>query len=96
MGRQSVARPIEVAAHIVRKSRGLSIYFDLRNLYGCCVAHNAGEHWHPGLYREKHVEIFGKDLVETLERRSHDSVQFTREDYKVMIEEDKKVIAKAK
>ena len=79
---------VEHACHIVRKTRGLAIYFEPKNLYGGCHRHNYAEHMNPGQYRDIHIKIFGRKEVERLEGLSKIPMKFSREDYSNMIKLD--------
>lgn len=60
-----------VAYHIIECGR-LSTAFLEENIVLACKPCNYGEFINRRLYRQKHIEIFGKEFYEWLERRSKD------------------------
>lgn len=84
----SQINPIQDACHIVRKTRGLSIYFDDYNLFAGCKPHNYGEFRNPGLYDQKYREIFGDERVDECIRRSNLECKYSRADYMFLIEQE--------
>ena len=71
------ARPIQVWYHIIPRASHMTRW-DLRASVGACAPCNMGEKWHRLAYRHKHVEIFGREIIEELEalsrQRSHFSI----------------------
>lgn len=66
--------------HLVPKQRGDSIRWLLENGVAACSNCNGAELLNRSLYREKHVQIFGRDLIERLEEIAREKVQFKMPD----------------
>lgn len=79
-----VGKPITQACHIVRKSRGMAIRFEPLAIYGGSQSANAGEHWHPAKYRDLHIQVFGRELVERLEARAKENTRWSMDDIDVL------------
>lgn len=70
--------------HLVPKKRGRAIRWLLENGVAGCSPCNFGERNHPGLYREKHVSLVGKEVIETIEARARKAVKLTLEDLRAV------------
>ncbi len=81
--------PATVGYHIVPKKRGDAIRWLLENGIGGCAPCNGGERWNPGLYRDKHISLLGKDLVERLEAKAREHADFSMDDLKRIYSEIK-------
>jgi hypothetical protein len=57
----------ELGYHIIAQSRGGEARFHPSNVVWACGPANCGEHYHKGLYREKHVALWGEEFVKGLE-----------------------------
>jgi hypothetical protein len=69
--------PMTVACHIIPKQRGDSIRWDLDNGYGGCNNCNYGEFMNRSLYREIHIERFGRELYSRLEEQARTKIKFS-------------------
>lgn len=71
---------VMVGYHLVPKKRTAGIRWLLENGVQGCSRCNFGERMNPSKYRDKHVALVGKKLVEALEARARLSVHFSLED----------------
>ncbi len=65
-----------LAYHLVPAQRGDSTRFVPENVVWACSAANYGEVMNRSLYRQKHVDLFGKDLIEQLEAKAREIKQY--------------------
>lgn len=72
--------PATVGYHLVPKKRGDFIRWLMENGCGGCAPCNWGERNNPGLYRAKHVSIFGKDAIESIEARARPLADLSQSD----------------
>lgn len=70
-------RPAEVGYHLVPKQRGYAIRWLLEAGIAACSPCNLGEMMNRSLYREKHIKIFGLELIEGLEAIAAKKVHFS-------------------
>lgn len=73
--------------HYVRKSAGLSLYFDEQNVWPQCFADNI---WRDGATDEYAlflVKKFGAGILEELNRRKHLIKKYTPQDYERLIQQ---------
>ena len=73
-------RPAELGYHLVPKQRGYAVRWDLDNGVAGCSVCNMGEMMNRSLYRQKHVELFGKDRIEFLEAKALVKVKWSLAD----------------
>lgn len=78
-----------VGYHIVPKQRGDAIRWILENGCAGCVGCNWGEMNNRPLYRDKHISIFGKELIEKLEAAARIPAQYSMDDLKRIYREIK-------
>lgn len=67
----------DTSCHIVPQNRGDAARFIPENVYWGCQGANYGEMRHRSLYRDHHIRIFGKDLVERLEAMAREFKKYT-------------------
>lgn len=65
-----------LAYHLVPAMRGDSTRFIEENVVWACSEANYGEVMNRSLYRQKHVDLFGKDLIERLEATAREMRQY--------------------
>lgn len=70
----------EVAYHLIPQKRGDAARFLRKNVVWACRDANEGERHNRDLYREKHVRIFGRDVVESIEVISRTTADFSTAD----------------
>lgn len=73
-------RPIEVCYHIVPKQAGFNIRWDFDDAVGSCESCNDDEYWNRPKYREKHIQIFGREFYEALVAKSRIKVKYSMAD----------------
>ncbi|MDE2020323.1 MAG: hypothetical protein KGJ13_08315 [Patescibacteria group bacterium] len=66
-----------IAYHIIPQMRGDATRFVRENVVWACVACNRGEQMNRSLYRQYHVDIFGKERVENLESIARGEAHFS-------------------
>lgn len=79
----------DTSCHIVPQSRGDAARFEPDNVYWGCRAANYGEFRHRSLYRQYHIDLFGKDTVERLEEIAKGFRQYTHKELLCLREEIK-------
>lgn len=67
----------ELAYHIVPQQRGDAARFVPENVVWACGQANYGEKWNRSAYRDIHVKIFGRELVERLEAVARTAKKYT-------------------
>lgn len=70
----------EVAYHLIPQQRGDATRFRRDNIVWACRRANYGEFRNRSLYREKHIQIFGRARIESIEEAAKAIVQFSRAD----------------
>lgn len=65
--------------HLVRKARSCAIRWLPENIIAGCSPCNGGEFFHPSLYRDKHIALVGKPMVEAIEARAREGAKYTYE-----------------
>lgn len=68
----------EVAYHLIPQQRGDAARFIRENVVWACRRANFGERMNRSLYRERHIQIFGRELIERLEEKAKEIVQISR------------------
>lgn len=71
-----VPHPGTLAYHLVPAQRGDATRFIPENVVWACSSANYGEVMNRSLYRQKHVDLFGKDLIEGLELKAREVRQY--------------------
>lgn len=66
--------------HLVRKARSCAIRWLLENIVAGCSPCNGGEFFHPSLYRDKHIALVGKPMVEAIEARAREGAKYSYAD----------------
>lgn len=74
----------DTSCHIVPQSRGDAARFEPDNVYWGCRAANYGEFRHRSLYRQYHIDIFGKETVERLEEIAKGFKQYSHKELMVL------------
>lgn len=87
-------RPIEVAYHIVPKQRGDSVRWDLENGCGACSRCNRGEQLNRSLYRDKHLVIFGRELIERIEGQARIKADYSTAELQEKAREFRLILAR--
>lgn len=86
-------RPIQLAYHLIpRKCSALR--WNLQNVVGACGPCNWAEKNNRLKYRQKHIDIFGRDLYENLEAQSHLIVKHSTSDIRSMLSEIEEKLAR--
>ncbi len=83
-GQTAASGSIMVGYHLVPKKRGAVVRWLLENGVQGCSRCNYGERMNPSKYRDKHVALVGKAMVEALEARARETVHFVLEDLLVI------------
>ena len=78
--------PIEVCYHLIPRGRYITRW-DPSAAVGGCPPCNFGEKMNRLLYRQKHIDIFGKDFYEALEEKSRQLAKFSVDDLRNMVAE---------
>lgn len=79
-------RPGAVAYHLVPKQRGNAVRWLLENGVLACSPCNYAEHMNRSLYRDKHVALFGKEFIESIEIKARTVVKYSAPDLLAMIQ----------
>lgn len=82
-------QPATLGYHIVPKQRGDSVRWLLENGCAARFACNGAEVMNRSLYRDKHVQIFGRELVERIEARARARIKLSTADLREMRDEFK-------
>jgi len=66
-----------LAYHVTPAQRGDSTRFLPENVVWACSSANCGEYYNRSLYRQKHIDRFGKEYVERIEEMAREIKQYT-------------------
>lgn len=77
----------EVAYHLIPKQRGDAVRWLPENGVLACSSCNYGEMVRRADYRDKHVKLFGKELIEGLEEKARRWAKFSRSDLAAMADD---------
>ena len=69
-----------VGYHVVSKKRSMAIRWLLENIIAACASCNFGEMMNRSAYRDKHIVLLGKDVVEAIEARARGGADFSMPD----------------
>jgi hypothetical protein len=79
-------RPITLAYHIIPAQTGAVAKWDYEsNIVGGCLPCNTGEHYHRLKYYKKHLELFGEETINALEKKYAQNVHPRRGDFIFML-----------
>lgn len=78
------------AGHYIPKSRGLSIYFEEKNVHCQCVSCNIYRSGNLSDYAVQMVRKYGANILEELDKQRRLTIKYTKQDYYDMIEYYKK------
>lgn len=81
-----------IAYHIVPKQRGDAVRWLKENGVLACTGCNYGEVMRRADYRDKHVALFGRELVEGIEEKARRGAKFSRADLVAMAEDLRRCI----
>ncbi len=73
------------AGHFIPKTKGLGIYFDVRNVNAQCQSCNRWKHGNLAPYALALTRKYGPQVLEDLDKLANQTIKISREEYEELI-----------